>query len=232
MNTGSESVRLENISKHYTEGNYKLQLYHDLNLEFKSGEVSLILGRSGSGKSTLLNIITGIDTPTEGNVIIGEVNLTSLSENDRTLFRRKNVGIIFQFFNLINSLSVLDNILLPLELNGFGKSESTDRATDLLDKLGIYDKKDTFPDTLSGGEQQKVAMARAIAHNPAIIVADEPTGNLDAVNREIILDILFNLVKEGSHTLIMASHSEDLTGRCDNSYYVENLSLKKITKND
>lgn len=232
MNTGPESVRLENISKHYSEGNYKLQLYHDLNLEFKAGEVSLILGRSGSGKSTLLNIITGIDTPTKGNVLIGEVNLTSLSERERTLFRRKNVGIIFQFFYLINSLSVLDNILLPLELNGYGKSESSDRASDLLDKLGLYNKIHTFPDTLSGGEQQKVAIARAIAHNPAIIVADEPTGNLDAVNREIILDILFNLVEEGSHTLIMATHSEDLTMRCENAYYVKDLSLKKINKND
>jgi len=228
MSVKSTAVRLDNVSKYYIEGDYKLKLYNSVSLEFNSGDISLILGRSGSGKSTLLNIITGIDVPSSGNVFINNINITGLSENERTLFRRKNIGIVFQFFYLINSLSVIDNIILPLELNGYDKSECLDIAKRLLDKTGLSDKAGIFPDTLSGGEQQRVAIARAIAHNPGVIVADEPTGNLDASNREMILDILFKMAKEGSQTLILATHSEDLIDKSDNAYHVENLSLKKI----
>ena len=228
MSVKSTSVRLDNVSKYYMEGGYKLNLYNNVNLEFNSGDISLVLGRSGSGKSTLLNIITGIDVPSSGSVFIDDINITALSENERTLFRRKNIGIVFQFFYLINSLSVIDNIVLPLELNGYDKSECLDIAKSLLDKTGLSDKAHIFPDTLSGGEQQRVAIARAIAHNPGVIVADEPTGNLDTSNRETILDILFKMVKEGRQTLIIATHSEDLIDKSDNAYHVENLGLKKI----
>lgn len=223
-----KAVRLENVSKHYIEGNYKLKLYNNVSLDFNAGEIALILGRSGCGKSTLLNIITGIDIPSSGSVFINDINLTGLSENERTLFRRKNVGIVFQFFYLINSLSVIDNIILPLELNGYDKSDCLDIAKSLLDKIGLSDKAGIFPDTLSGGEQQRVAIARAIAHNPALIIADEPTGNLDASNREMILDIMFKMVKDSGQTLIIASHSEDLIDRSDSAYHVENLVLRKI----
>ena len=228
MSVKNRAVSLDNISKYYIEGNYKLQLYNNVNLDFNTGDISLILGRSGCGKSTLLNIITGIDTPSSGNVFINDINITTLSENERTMFRRKNIGIVFQFFYLINSLTVVDNIILPLELNGYNKSDSRDLAESLLDEVGLPDKADIFPDTLSGGEQQRVAIARAIAHNPSVIVADEPTGNLDSTNRDMILDILFKMVRDNGHTLILATHSEDMIDKSDNAYHVENLGLKKV----
>jgi putative ABC transport system ATP-binding protein len=222
------AVRLKNVSKYYDEGDYILKLYENLNVDFKSGDISLILGRSGSGKSTLLNIITGVDVANSGQVYVDNMNLSDFSEDGRTLFRRKNIGVVFQFFHLINTLSVIDNIMLPLELNGYKDSECMDIAYQLLDIMGLTQKAKIYPDTLSGGEQQKVAIARAIAHKPRILVADEPTGNLDSSNRQMILDILFKLVKDSGQTLIMATHSQDLIDKSDSAYIVHNLGLKKL----
>ena len=221
-------VQFDSLSKSYFDGDKEIKIVQDISVTFPNGKTTLILGRSGSGKSTLLNLISGVDVPSKGAVLVNNSSLSDLSENERTLFRRKHIGIIFQFFYLIPSLTVLENILFPLELNNISGNKSRNLAHEFLQKVDLNDKADVFPDTLSGGEQQRVAIARAIVHDPQIIIADEPTGNLDSKTRDQIINILLNLVNDKNKTLIMATHSEDLIDLSDNAYLIENLKLKKI----
>lgn len=221
-------VQFDSLSKSYFDGDKEIKIVEDISVSFQNGKTTLILGRSGCGKSTLLNLISGVDVPSKGTVLVNNSSLSDLSENERTLFRRKHVGIIFQFFYLIPSLTVLENILFPLELNNISGNKSRKLAHEFLQKVDLNDKADVFPDTLSGGEQQRVAIARAIVHDPQIIIADEPTGNLDSKTRDQIINILLNLVSDKNKTLIMATHSEDLIDLSDNAYLIENLKLKKI----
>ena len=222
------SVQFDSLSKSYFDGDKEIKIVQDISVSFQNGKTTLILGRSGCGKSTLLNLISGVDVPSKGRVLINNSSLSDLSENERTLFRRKHVGIIFQFFYLIPSLTVLENILFPLELNNISGNKSRNLAHEFLQKVDLIDKADVFPDTLSGGEQQRTAIARAIVHDPQIIIADEPTGNLDSKTRDQIINILLNLVSDKNKTLIMATHSEDLIDLSDSAYLIENLKLKKI----
>lgn len=180
-----------------------------------AGERVAILGPSGSGKSTLLNLISGIDLPDEGTVRVAGTDLTALSEVERTLFRRHRVGFIFQFFNLLPTLTVLENLLLPVELKGPVGREEEDRARDLLARVGLTGRGDSFPDRLSGGEQQRIAVARALVHEPDLVLADEPTGNLDEDTGEMVADLLENLVTRDGRTLVVVTHSRDLAGRMD-----------------
>ena len=182
-------------------------------------------GRSGSGKSTLLNLISGIDVPSEGSIIIDGKNLTSLNEKERTLFRRNNIGFIFQFFNLIPTLNVLENLLLPMELVKDLNKSDTKSAIELLEKIELSERAETYPDRLSGGEQQRVAIARALIHNPQIILADEPTGNLDFETGKSIVQLLDNLVRKQGKTMIMATHSKDVIGLAD---YIINVREGKL----
>ena len=228
MTRESNCVQFDNLSKSYFDGDKEIKIAQDISVGFQNGKTTLILGRSGCGKSTLLNLISGVDVPTKGKVLINDFSLSDLSEDERTLFRRKYIGIIFQFFYLIPSLSVLENILFPLELNNIDGNKSIDLAREILQKVDLIDKADAFPDTLSGGEQQRTAIARAIVHRPQIIIADEPTGNLDTRTRDQIIGILLNLVRDKNKTLIMATHSEDLIDLSDNAYLIENSKLKKI----
>jgi len=221
-------VQFESLSKSFYDGDKEIKIVEDINVGFQTGKTTLILGRSGSGKSTLLNLITGVDVPSKGRVLIKNVALSDLSEDERTLFRRKYVGIIFQSFYLIPSLTVLENIMFPLELNNINGIKGKKLAYEFLQKVELHEKADVFPDTLSGGEQQKTAIGRALVHNPDIIVADEPTGNLDSKTREQIINILLNLVYDKKKTLIMATHSEDLIDLCDNAYFIKNSNLEKI----
>jgi len=221
-------VQFDNLSKSYFDGDKEIKIVQDISVSFQNGKTTLILGRSGCGKSTLLNLISGVDVPSKGTVLVNNSSLSDLSENERTLFRRKHIGIIFQFFYLIPSLTVLENILFPLELNNISGNKSRNLAHEFLQKVDLNDKADVFPDTLSGGEQQRAAIARAIVHDPQIIIADEPTGNLDSKTRDQIINILLNLVSDKNKTLIMATHSEDLIDLSDNAYLIENLKLKKI----
>lgn len=221
-------VQFDSLSKSYFDGDKEIKIVQDISVSFQNGKTTLILGRSGCGKSTLLNLISGVDVPSKGTVLVNNSSLSDLSENERNLFRRKNIGIIFQFFYLIPSLTVLENILFPLELNNISGNKSRNLAREFLQKVDLNDKADVFPDTLSGGEQQRAAIARAIVHDPQIIIADEPTGNLDSKTRDQILNILLNLVSDKNKTLIMATHSEDLIDLSDNAYLIENLKLKKI----
>ena len=188
-------IELADLTKTYYDGQSSHTVLNRLNFKFNDSEIYVMFGRSGSGKSTLLNLISGIDTPTLGSININNRNISSLSEKERTLFRRNNIGFVFQFFNLIPTLTVLENLLLPMELKGrIGKVE-TDKAKSLLNSVGLPSKADTFPDRLSGGEQQRVAIARALIHEPQIILADEPTGNLDYETGLQIIDLLDVLIR-------------------------------------
>ena len=217
--SGRPLIALRDLTKVYQEGEIIHPVLQQVNLSIHSGEFTVLLGRSGSGKSTLLNVLSGIDLPTSGEVVFstdqGEVNLTRLSERERTLFRRVHIGFIFQFFNLIPTLSVEENLLLPLELNGRDGPAARGRARDLLEAVGLEDRARSFPDRLSGGEQQRVAIARALVHDPLLLLADEPTGNLDLETGQRVLDLLDRLTRQRGKTLIMVTHSPEVIGVAD-----------------
>ena len=225
---GTQLVRLDALGKAFHEAGQESCVLDAVDCFFGVGQFICLLGKSGSGKSTLLNLISGIDRPSEGKVYIREngceVELTALNEHQRTLFRRRNIGIIFQFFNLIPTLTVLENVALPLELAG-GERKGHRRAENLLDRVGLGDRLDSFPDRLSGGEQQRVAIARALIHDPVLLLADEPTGNLDEGTGEIILNLLLELSRDAGKTLIMATHDEDIASLADAVYFLERGQL-------
>ena len=186
-----------------------------LDADFARGETVAIRGRSGSGKSTLLNLIGGIDAPDSGTVTVANTELNGLSERDRTLFRREYIGFVYQAFNLVPTLTVADNIRLVLELNGVVGSKATDRINEMLEAVRLADRADSFPDVLSGGEQQRVAIARALSHRPAVVLADEPTGNLDDAMAETVLELLGELVRNSGSTMLIATHSTRVATFCD-----------------
>lgn len=223
-------VELHNLTKTFQEGEKERTIFDNLNLGFPRGEFIVMLGSSGSGKSTLLNIISGIEKPTAGYVTIDGTNITGLSERERTLFRRDQIGIVFQFFNLIPTLTVLENITLPMELAGRKRSEVEAIGRKLLKEVGLADREDSFPDKLSGGEQQRIAIARALAHDPMIVLADEPTGNLDEDTSDIILDLLLSLTREAGKTLLMATHSPEILPHADRVYRMHNGQLVDTTE--
>lgn len=204
-------IRLQNLSKCYMEGGKPRQVLQGASITFRRGEFVAILGRSGSGKSTLLNLISGIDQADGGEIEINGVCLTALDERARTLFRRKNIGFIFQFFNLLPTLSVLENVSLPLELSGADLETARGKARELLGAVGLQDRQETFPDRLSGGEQQRVAIARALVHDPLLVLADEPTGNLDEETGSQVLSLLDTLTRQKGKNLIMVTHSKENT---------------------
>ncbi|MCW1187287.1 ABC transporter ATP-binding protein [Mycobacterium tuberculosis] len=208
-------VQLSNLSWTFREGETRRQVLDHITFYFEPGEFVALLGQSGSGKSTLLNLISGIEKPTTGDVTINGFAITQKTERDRTLFRRDQIGIVFQFFNLIPTLTVLENITLPQELAGVSQRKTAVVARDLLEKVGMADRERTFPDKLSGGEQQRVAISRALAHNPMLVLADEPTGNLDSDTGDKVLDVLLDLTRQAGKTLIMATHSPSMTQHAD-----------------
>lgn len=204
-------IRLDNISKGYMEGGKLRQVLQQVSFNFNEGEFVAILGRSGSGKSTLLNLISGIDLVDSGEIEINGACLTKMNELERTLFRRKHIGFVFQFFNLLPTLSVLENISLPLELSGSELVSARGKAKELLDAVGLLDRQKSFPDRLSGGEQQRVAIARALVHDPLLVLADEPTGNLDQETGSQVLSLLDDLTRRRGKNLIMVTHSKENT---------------------
>jgi putative ABC transport system ATP-binding protein len=211
-------IRLEQLSKSYSEAGQTRLILDSLDLEFAAGQFVCLVGKSGSGKSTLLNLISGIDAPTHGHVTLytddQTVRLTALSEQERTLFRRRHIGIVFQFFNLIPTLTVLENVTLPLELAGV-RGNGRREAVALLERVGLANRLQTYPDRLSGGEQQRVAIARALVHDPLLILADEPTGNLDDETGESVLRLLLELTRNAGKTLFMATHAAEVAEQAD-----------------
>lgn len=219
-------VRLDHLSKSYSEAGQNRIVLNQVNQEFYKGEFVCLLGKSGSGKSTLLNLISGIDAPSSGHVFIQEgnreIDLTRLNEHERTLFRRRHIGIIFQFFNLIPILTVLENVILPLELTHRSESRRDGRnhTEALLEKVGLGERLNTYPDRLSGGEQQRVAIARALVHNPLMLLADEPTGNLDTEIGETVLSLLLEIVRGTGKLLLMATHAPEIARRADRVLHI------------
>jgi putative ABC transport system ATP-binding protein len=221
----SPAVELRQLSKTYREGEAERVVLRDVSLTIASGEIVVLVGRSGSGKSTLLNLIAGIDRPTAGTVAVNGTDLTALDEQARTRFRRRHIGFVFQFFNLIPLLTVEENLLLPLDLNGRADAAGVARARALLERVGLAGRGDSFPERLSGGEQQRVAIARALIHEPALILADEPTGNLDADTAAGVLDLLDTLARETGRTVLMATHSREVMGVADRIFTIQRAAL-------
>ena len=208
-------IELRQVSKTYDAAGPGAPVLDGVDIKIAQGEFVVLVGRSGSGKSTLLNLIGAIDVPTSGEIYIEGVELGSLDEQARALLRRRELGFVFQFFNLIPTLTVAENLLLPLELNGRTGAAASARVGDMLTQVGLADRADRFPDELSGGEQQRVAIARAIVHEPRIVLADEPTGNLDLETANAVIGLLDRLCREAGLTLVMATHSREVVGLAD-----------------
>jgi len=208
-------VELRGVTKAYREGGAERAVLRGVDVAIPRGELCALVGRSGSGKSTLLNLIGGIDVPTAGQVVVDGLSLAEASEAVRTLFRRRHVGFVFQFFNLIPTLTVEENLRLPLELIGQPRDAVRARAGALLEELGLADRSGAFPEELSGGEQQRVAVARALVHEPALVLADEPTGNLDADTGRQVLDLLDRLTRRAGRTMVITTHSPEVAGLAD-----------------
>ena len=225
--TTETAISIEQLNKSYHESGQQHTIFSGLQLQISRGEFIVLLGRSGSGKSTLLNLISGIDSPDSGKIIINGINITGLSEHDRTLFRRHHIGFVFQSYNLIPTLTVAENLLLPLELIKRVTRKERECVSELLDKLKLSDRLDSYPDRLSGGEQQRVAIARALIHDPDVILADEPTGNLDLDTAEQVLELLDILVRKAGKTMIMATHSQEVIGKADRVLSIRNKSLHR-----
>lgn len=208
----SSILTARNLSKVVPSTEGELTILHDLSLELVSGDSLAIVGSSGSGKSTLLGLLAGLDLPSSGSVVLADNDLASLDEDQRARVRAEHVGFVFQSFQLLDSLNALENVMLPLELEGHANARQ--RAHTLLDRVGLGQRLTHYPRQLSGGEQQRVAIARAFAAEPAVLFADEPTGNLDSHTGERISDLLFELNKERGATLVLVTHDERLAHRC------------------
>ena len=205
-------VIARHLSKVVTSSEAPLQILDDVSLSIERGSSLAIVGASGSGKSTLLSLLAGLDLPSGGEVILAGENLTALDEDQRAALRGREVGFVFQSFQLLDSLTALENVMLPLELHG--RSDAQERASELLQRVGLEARRQHYPQQLSGGEQQRVAIARAFASEPSILFADEPTGNLDAATGERISDLLFTLNRERGTTLVLVTHDAKLASRC------------------
>jgi putative ABC transport system ATP-binding protein len=218
-------VELRGVTKAYREGGAERVVLRGVDASIRRGELCVLIGRSGSGKSTLLNLIGAIDVPTAGEIVVDGLPLARASEARRTLFRRHHVGFVFQFFNLIPTLTVDENLRLPLELNGRPRDAARARAGALLDEVGLADRGDAFPEQLSGGEQQRVAVARALVHEPLLVLADEPTGNLDLDTGRQVLDLLDRLTRRAGRTMVMATHSPEVVGLADRTFRLQDGRL-------
>jgi putative ABC transport system ATP-binding protein len=215
MSDAPLEIQLKGLSRRFHEGAREHVVLDGIDLDIRRGETVALRGRSGSGKSTLLNLIAAIDAPDAGSVTVAGIDLTGLSERERTLFRREHIGFVYQSFNLVPTLNVADNVRLVLELNKMPPSRASTRIDELLESVGLADRADSYPDVLSGGEQQRIAIARALAHEPAVLLADEPTGNLDDATAESVLGLLDTLVRDSGHTMLIATHSQHVASRCD-----------------
>jgi len=203
-------IRTEHLSKVYRMGEIEVPALRDVSLEIEEGEFLAIVGPSGSGKSTLLNMLGCLDKPTSGAVFIGGVNTASLSENELAEIRRKKIGFIFQQFNLIHSLTALENVALPMFFAGVKSDARIKRAAELLAKVGLRERMHHKPSELSGGQQQRVAIARALSNNPAVIIGDEPTGNVDSETGDAIMGILEGLNRNEGRTIIVVTHDTEI----------------------
>ena len=205
-------IVVSNLNKHFLQGKNTINVLNDVNLDIKSGEIIALLGKSGSGKTTMLSLLAGLDRPDQGSITVDGLDITKFSEEVLCDFRAKKLGIVFQQFHLIPHLTALENVLLSLEING---KEDKVQALKWLEMVGLKDRADHYPAMLSGGEQQRVAIARALSAGPPLLLADEPTGNLDVETGKSVIDILFKMVREKKTTMILVTHDDELAAKAD-----------------
>lgn len=222
-------IRIAHISKTYGAGPRATHALREVDLDLARGEFVVLYGASGSGKSTLLNLISGLDRPTAGKIYFEAQEVTAMNETQLTILRRDKIGFVFQFFNLLPTLSILENVLLPAQLREHAPRELHDRALALLERLGIRERYEAFPDQLSGGQQQRVAIARALINAPSLLLADEPTGNLDSENGLNILHLLKQLVQQEKCTVLMATHSLEAARFADRLYQVRDGKIAALS---
>ena len=220
-----EILKVENLTKSYGKGEAKVDAIKNINLSINKGEFVAIVGPSGSGKSTLLHLLGGVDKPTSGKVYINDVDIYNLKEKDLSIFRRRNVGLIYQFYNLIPVLSVKENILLPAELDN--RKIDKDYLDDLLKTLGLKERANHLPNELSGGQQQRTSIGRALINRPSIVLVDEPTGNLDSKNSKEVLELLKLSVRKYNQTLIMITHDLSIALQADRVITIEDGTIKQ-----
>ena len=218
-------LELKSLKKAYIQGSQSIEIFENLNFHVESGQRVAIMGKSGSGKSTLLSLISGIIKPDKGDISLDNVFYKDLKESELNDFRATNIGFVFQNFHLVSYLNALENVMLPAKVCGI--SNPKEKAIELLKSVGLEHRLEHLPSQLSGGEKQRVAIARALIHNPKIILADEPSGNLDEETGIAVMDKLFELIKKNNTTLILVTHSKDVANRCEKTYelVLGNLNL-------
>ena len=224
MNDGTDSaplVAIRGLGKHYVRGDQIIPVLVDINLDVREGDFVALMGPSGSGKSTLLNLVAGIDKPSAGRILVAGVDIAQLTDSELAAWRAAHVGFIFQFYNLMPVLTAFENVELPLQLTSLARRDRRERVENALSLVGLSDSMDHYPNELSGGQQQRVAIARALIADPTIIVADEPTGDLDRVTAEEILDLLQGLNRELGKTIVMVTHDPKAAGRARRMIHLE-----------
>lgn len=221
-------ISVAHLTRTYEGAGGTVTALHDVTFSVKSGEFVSIIGKSGSGKSTLLSLLGALDTPTSGSIFVDEVDIARLSRSSQPAYRARKIGFVFQHYNLIPNLTALDNVMLALEYGGVHSSERMERAGELLEEVGIErSMHGRLPGKLSGGQQQRVSIARALANKPAIILADEPTGNLDSATGKTIFDLLHHLSRTEKTTIIAVTHDLDIAGRTDRTFSLKDGKLEK-----
>jgi putative ABC transport system ATP-binding protein len=222
-------IRCIDVRKVYRQGKNEIIALDGVSLDIVRGEFAVIMGPSGSGKSTLLHLIGGLDRPTSGELLVDQRLIGQMADDEVTLFRRTRIGFVFQFFNLLPTLTALENITLPFVLDGRSKAEAEQRAMTLLDKVGLENRKDHLPEELSGGEIQRIAVARALTFDPPILLADEPTGNLDSKTGESILSLLRQINRENDCTIVMVTHSQEAARCGERTIFFRDGKIEKET---
>lgn len=222
-------LELKHVARIYNEGkNNSLEVLKDINLTVNEGEIIALVAPSGTGKSTLLHLAGLLEFPNKGSITLNGVDCSKLSDKKRSLIRQKDIGFVYQFHHLLPEFSALENVMMPLLISNKSSKESKIKALDLLDKVGLKERASHRPSKLSGGEQQRVAIARAIANQPALLLADEPTGNLDPATSEIVFNLLLSLVRDQGVSAVIATHNMDLARRMDRMLLLENGKLKPL----
>ena len=225
-------IRCTDVGKVYQQGENRIIALAGVSLEIPQGAFAAVMGQSGSGKSTLLHLIGGLDRPSSGELLVDGRLIGQMADDQVTLFRRNQIGFIFQFFNLLPTLTAAENIALPFVLDGRSKAEADARAAALLAKVGLQHRQQHLPEALSGGEIQRVAVARALAFNPPILLADEPTGNLDSQNGSAILELLRQVNRQDGCTIVMVTHSEEAAGYADRKIYLRDGRVERVEENN
>ena len=223
----SNIIECRSVSFSYNEGNNQTSVLKNLNFEIKSGETTAIIGQSGCGKSTLLNLMAGLDTPSEGDVLIANTNISKISENERTELRAKNLGFVYQFHHLLNDFSSVYNVALPLLIMGVDKSDALLKSKKILTKVGLENRLNHKPSELSGGERQRVAIARAMITEPTCLLADEPTGNLDAANAKDVLELIIELNTDKTTALLIVTHDLSIANKMSRKLTLTNGEINE-----